>query len=310
MTATAPRAPGIAEKLEAARAILAAHNGEVAQTVLDAAENVPGATKRLCDLRAQYLDGGTRGLRTRKGARTRRKDRPAVRRRRGDPDARRAAGRVQKAVCRAREGDGGCPQSRGRHGGSIRRVFGSNAARGCRCPIGHVRAADDDRWGRHVWRGLWTLRAADPGRTLSIGAATRGRHRPVCPAFRKAAFRAVSRKSHRDTRRHRRAASGRHMRSSRTSPNRSKTWTRRPCVLPSPQIKRTQHEQIGRTDESRLRRLAAPPTGCVIADGKPHCMHPCKGGVPFNFKNDPAIQKIYADACSALGVPNKNVVTQ
>jgi hypothetical protein len=51
MTATAPRAPGIAEKLEAARAILAVHNGEVAQTVLDAAENVPGATKRLCDLR-------------------------------------------------------------------------------------------------------------------------------------------------------------------------------------------------------------------------------------------------------------------
>jgi hypothetical protein len=52
MTVTAPRAPGIAEKLEAARAILAVHNGEVAQTVLDAAENVPGATKRLCDLRA------------------------------------------------------------------------------------------------------------------------------------------------------------------------------------------------------------------------------------------------------------------
>jgi hypothetical protein len=50
--------------------------------------------------------------------------------------------------------------------------------------------------------------------------------------------------------------------------------------------------------------------GCVIAGGKPHCMHPCKGGVPFNFKDDPAIQKIYADACSAIGVPNKNLVTQ
>lgn len=50
--------------------------------------------------------------------------------------------------------------------------------------------------------------------------------------------------------------------------------------------------------------------GCVIADGKPFCMHPCKGGVPFNFKNDPEIQKLYAEACSALGVPNKNVVTQ
>jgi hypothetical protein len=52
MTVTSPRAPAIAEKLDAARAILAAHNGEVAQTVLDAAENVPGGTKRLCDLRA------------------------------------------------------------------------------------------------------------------------------------------------------------------------------------------------------------------------------------------------------------------
>src|SRR5580698_7437993 len=46
-----PRAPAIAEKLEAARAMLAVHNAEVAQTVLDAAENVPGATKRLTDLR-------------------------------------------------------------------------------------------------------------------------------------------------------------------------------------------------------------------------------------------------------------------
>jgi hypothetical protein len=56
--------------------------------------------------------------------------------------------------------------------------------------------------------------------------------------------------------------------------------------------------------------IGCTPTGCVIADGKPHCMHPCKGGVPFNFKNDPAIQKIYADACSALGVQNKHQVEQ
>ena len=49
-------------------------------------------------------------------------------------------------------------------------------------------------------------------------------------------------------------------------------------------------------------------TGCVIADGRPQCMHPCKGGVPFTLKNDPAIQRLYADACSALSVPNKNVV--
>jgi hypothetical protein len=47
-----PRAPAIAEKLEAARAMLAAHRGEMGQAVLDAAENVPGATKRLVDLRS------------------------------------------------------------------------------------------------------------------------------------------------------------------------------------------------------------------------------------------------------------------
>jgi hypothetical protein len=58
MTDTAvPRAPAIAEKLEAARAVLAAHAGEVAQTVLDAAENVPGALKRLTDLRARISTG-------------------------------------------------------------------------------------------------------------------------------------------------------------------------------------------------------------------------------------------------------------
>jgi hypothetical protein len=50
--------------------------------------------------------------------------------------------------------------------------------------------------------------------------------------------------------------------------------------------------------------------GCVVAAGHPFCMHPCKGGVPYNFKNDPAIQKTYSDACAALGVPNKNLVTQ
>ena len=55
---------------------------------------------------------------------------------------------------------------------------------------------------------------------------------------------------------------------------------------------------------------ACNANGCVIAAGKPYCFHPCKTGVPFNFKDDPAIQKIYADACAALGVPNKNVVAQ
>jgi hypothetical protein len=52
-----PRAPAIAEKLEAARAMLAVHAGEVAQTVLDAAENVPGALKRLTDLRTRISTG-------------------------------------------------------------------------------------------------------------------------------------------------------------------------------------------------------------------------------------------------------------
>ncbi|WP_213737071.1 hypothetical protein [Bradyrhizobium sp. dw_411] len=51
------RAPAIAEKLEAARALLAAHSGEVAQTVLDAVENVPGALKRLTDLRTRISTG-------------------------------------------------------------------------------------------------------------------------------------------------------------------------------------------------------------------------------------------------------------
>ena len=54
MTAiSALRAPLIAAKLEEARALLAVHNGEVAQTVLDVAEDVQGAPKRLFDLRAK-----------------------------------------------------------------------------------------------------------------------------------------------------------------------------------------------------------------------------------------------------------------
>jgi hypothetical protein len=51
-------------------------------------------------------------------------------------------------------------------------------------------------------------------------------------------------------------------------------------------------------------------SGCVIADGRPHCMHPCKSGVPSTFKDDPTIQKLYADACGALGIQNKHLVTQ
>ncbi len=47
------RAPAIAAKLEEARALLAVHNGEIGQAVLDVAEDVPGAPKRLYDLRAK-----------------------------------------------------------------------------------------------------------------------------------------------------------------------------------------------------------------------------------------------------------------
>ncbi|HEU4805554.1 hypothetical protein [Nitrobacter vulgaris] len=47
------RAPPIAEKLEAARSVLAALEGELAQHVLDAAEGSPGSAKRLAELRSQ-----------------------------------------------------------------------------------------------------------------------------------------------------------------------------------------------------------------------------------------------------------------
>jgi hypothetical protein len=49
---------------------------------------------------------------------------------------------------------------------------------------------------------------------------------------------------------------------------------------------------------------------CVIAAGRPFCFHPCGSGVPFNFKNDPAIQKIYAEACTMLGVKNLHEITE
>jgi len=48
-----PRAPAIAAKLEAAKGVLEAHHAEVAQTRLDAADDLPGAAKRLADLRAR-----------------------------------------------------------------------------------------------------------------------------------------------------------------------------------------------------------------------------------------------------------------
>ena len=45
------RAPAVALKLEAARQALQLHNNDVALAALDAAENAPGAAKRLADLR-------------------------------------------------------------------------------------------------------------------------------------------------------------------------------------------------------------------------------------------------------------------
>jgi hypothetical protein len=45
---------------------------------------------------------------------------------------------------------------------------------------------------------------------------------------------------------------------------------------------------------------------CVIEAGLPLCMHPCMSGVPHQHKNDPTIQKVYARACTVLGVKNIN----
>jgi hypothetical protein len=42
---------------------------------------------------------------------------------------------------------------------------------------------------------------------------------------------------------------------------------------------------------------------CAIS-GKPWCSHPCKGGIPAALRNDPAVQKTFAEACKALAVPN------
>jgi hypothetical protein len=49
---------------------------------------------------------------------------------------------------------------------------------------------------------------------------------------------------------------------------------------------------------------------CVIG-GKPYCFHPCKGGIPSSFRQDPAmlpVQEIFADACKTLGVKNPHTM--
>ena len=52
----APRAPAVSAKLEAAQVTLQALEGEVGQAALEAAENAPGAAKRLAGLRSQIAD--------------------------------------------------------------------------------------------------------------------------------------------------------------------------------------------------------------------------------------------------------------
>jgi hypothetical protein len=63
-------------------AISAIYNGDVAQTVLDAAENVSGAPKRLYHLPTKIAAAEREVFELEKGARTRRQDRPATRDRR------------------------------------------------------------------------------------------------------------------------------------------------------------------------------------------------------------------------------------
>ncbi|PDT57105.1 hypothetical protein CO678_35085 [Bradyrhizobium diazoefficiens] len=50
---------------------------------------------------------------------------------------------------------------------------------------------------------------------------------------------------------------------------------------------------------------ACSEKGCVLAVGRPFCFHPCKGGVPKAFKDDPEAQAIQADARAALGIKLK-----
>ncbi len=52
----APRAPAVSAKLEAAQVTLQTLESEVGQAALEAAENAPGAAKRLAGLRSQIAD--------------------------------------------------------------------------------------------------------------------------------------------------------------------------------------------------------------------------------------------------------------
>ena len=61
------------------------------------------------------------------------------------------------------------------------------------------------------------------------------------------------------------------------------------------------------TDFAGLTKDACPAActanGCILISA-PWCGHPCKGGIPARFKDDPAIQKTFAEACELLAVPN------
>lgn len=43
--------------------------------------------------------------------------------------------------------------------------------------------------------------------------------------------------------------------------------------------------------------------GCAIGETS-RCSHPCKGGLPIERLNDPAVQAAYDEACTLLGVRN------
>jgi hypothetical protein len=47
---------------------------------------------------------------------------------------------------------------------------------------------------------------------------------------------------------------------------------------------------------------ACSEKGCVLAVDRPFCFHPCKGGLPKAFKDDPKAQALQAEAREVLGV--------
>jgi hypothetical protein len=58
----------------------------------------------------------------------------------------------------------------------------------------------------------------------------------------------------------------------------------------------------GLTSESCA--AACNENGCVLGNGRPHCMHPCKGSLPLHLANDPELMQLRSEACAVLGVKN------